>query len=239
MSSVELIDIESITYRLRNETVRTYPFDHVYCNHFFEDSLYSEILENLPSESEMRPIEEVRPVKGYKERFVLQVGDNLGKNIPPEKADFWRNFASELREGLFAKTLLDLFGQKVNKRFAGRNKIELYDEILLVNDRTNYSLGPHTDSPRKVVTVLFYLPKNDKNQELGTSLYRPKTPGFECPGGPHHQFQDFHRVQTVKYAPNSMFAFAKSSNSFHGVEPVKMGQPNRWLMLYDIYERQV
>ena len=31
---------------------------------------------------------------------------------------------------------------------------QLYDETLLVQDITNYALGPHSDSPRKVITLL-------------------------------------------------------------------------------------
>jgi hypothetical protein len=34
-----------------------------------------------------------------------------------------------------------------------------------------------------------------------------------------------------------MFAFFKTDNSFHGVEPVADPDCRRWLLLYDIYVR--
>jgi hypothetical protein len=41
----------------------------------------------------------------------------------------------------------------------------------------------------------------------------------------------------MPFAPNSLFAFFKTDNSFHGVEPVLDADTRRWLLLYDIYVR--
>jgi hypothetical protein len=35
-----------------------------------------------------------------------------------------------------------------------------------------------------------------------------------------------------------MFAFVKTDNSFHGVEPVTDPDTKRWLLLYDVYVRE-
>jgi hypothetical protein len=237
MSSIAHKSIESLIYRVRNATPRVYPYRHIYLNDVLTDGLYRELLSNLPLAEEMQPIEEVRPVKGYKERFVLTINSSLTKHVAKNKADFWIELSSRMRDGQFAHALLDCFKQDIDQRFLRNENLELYDEILLVNDRTNYSLGPHTDSPRKVITVLFYLPIDDSTPEYGTSLYRPKEEGFSCKGGPHHKFDRFNLVHTLGYLPNSMFAFAKSDTSFHGVEKLSAEGVNRWLMLYDIYQK--
>lgn len=237
MSSIAHKSIESLIYRIRNAAPRPYPYRHIYLNDVLTQSFYNELLDNLPHEDEMQPIEEVRPVKGYKERFVVSINSDLKNQISKEKANFWLEFASALRDGQFAHALLDCFKQEIDQRFHENKKLELYDEILLVNDRTNYSLGPHTDSPRKVITVLFYLPRDDSHPENGTSLYRPKEQSFICKGGPHYKFDRFNLVHTLSYLPNSMFAFAKSDRSFHGVEKLAAEGINRWLMLYDIYQK--
>ena len=70
---------------------------------------------------------------------------------------------------------------------------------------------------------------------LGTSIYVPNDPDFRCPGGPHHNRNQFTRLHTNPFAPNSLFAFFKTDNSFHGVEPVGDPDCRRWLLLYDIY----
>jgi len=69
---------------------------------------------------------------------------------------------------------------------------------------------------------------------LGTSLYVPKDPQFTCPGGPHHDFELFRRVHTMEYLPNTLFAFMKTPDSFHGVEPITQPEVQRDLLLYDI-----
>ena len=38
----------------------------------------------------------------------------------------------------------------------------------------------------------------------------------------------------MPYVPNALFAFLKTSNSFHGVEPITDAHVKRDLLLYDI-----
>ena len=111
----------------------------------------------------------------------------------------------------------------------------------MTKDRSGYVLGPHTDSPVKVATALFYMPVRSyldgphnalQSESFGTSLYLPKDPTFRCPGGAHHPRSAFDLVHTFPYAPNTMFAFFKTDNSFHGVEPVESREPRR-LLIYD------
>jgi hypothetical protein len=87
--------------------------------------------------------------------------------------------------------------------------------------------------------LLFYLPKDESQSHLGTSIYLPKDPKFTCEGGPHYSFENFTRVVTMPFKPNALFAFVKTNNSFHGVEPVLDPDTKRWLLLYDVYARQV
>jgi hypothetical protein len=109
----------------------------------------------------------------------------------------------------------------------------------VVQDRTNYVLGPHTDSPLKVVSFLFYLPADAALPHLGTSMYVPKDPSFTCPGGPHHAFENFDRLLTIPYVPNTLFGFMKTPNAFHGVEPITDENVERALLLYDIKAQNI
>ena len=112
-------------------------------------------------------------------------------------------------------------GALVGARFGDRlGEARFHPEFQLVRDFTDYSLGPHTDSPHKVVVLLFYLPRAAEREALGTSLYVPRDPAFRCDGSRHHPRDRFLRVATLPYRPNSMVAFFKSARSFHGVEPV-------------------
>ena len=107
-------------------------------------------------------------------------------------------------------------------------------DALLVNDQTNYAIGPHTDAPHRLVTFLFYLPRDESMRELGTSVYRPKDPNFVCWGGPHHPADQFDLVRTVEFLPNRLLTFPKTERSFHGVEQIHRAEVNRPLLINNI-----
>ena len=159
--------------------------------------------------------------------------------LPESKREFWRQLNQWLVvKGNFGTLVFEKFKPFIGQRFKDRDDLEFQSETLLVQDITNYKLGPHTDSPRKVVTMLFYLPPDLSQVHLGTSMYLPNDPAFTCLGGPHHNRENFTRLHTNPFAPNSLFAFFKTDNSFHGVEPVADPNTRRWLLLYDIYVRE-
>lgn len=97
----------------------------------------------------------------------------------------------------------------------------------LVRDPGGYSLGPHTDDPKKVWAFVYYL-----MGENGTVLFTPKKHGFEHDGLAHLEFKDFNAVKRFPFKPNSMVGFARTNTSFHGVEPTK---GERWTILYNCF----
>jgi hypothetical protein len=206
------------------------PYRHLYEADVFAPEIYREMLANRPDVSELRQIGEVRgaKMKQYPERFAFLVGDGYAQlKLPAAKRKFWRKFTDEICRGEFARALLAAF--KVD-----RTGMTLGNEIYLVRDVTKYALGPHTDHPSKVVSCIFYLAEDANKPQLGTSVYVPNDPSFTDPKGTHHVRGGFRLHETMPYVPNSMFAFRRTDNSFHGVEPVS---GERWLLLYDIHKR--
>jgi hypothetical protein len=223
-------------YKVANAPLNMFPYPHFYVEKIFPEAFYARLQSMLPTPDDMRPIAEVRPVKGYKERFVLDLGSEQVAGLPESKQKFWADVSKWLIAGRFSSAVAGRFSQQLQNRF-GEQPAEFYDEALLVQDTTNYALGPHSDAARKVITLLFYLPRDESQKHLGTSLYVPKDSGFSCPGGPHYPHAQFDRVWTMPFLPNSLFAFAKSERSFHGVEPIADPDCRRWLLLYDVYLR--
>lgn len=232
-------DVEmSLAYKLGNANINMFPYPHFYLENVFPSDYYQLIQKNLPKPEEMLPIEDVRSVKGYKERFVLELHDKYLASLPEAKQKFWKHLNHILLETNFASLIFSKFQPFIEKRFEGQNNLDFFSETLLVEDVTNYALGPHTDSPRKVVTLLFYLPSDTSQSHLGTSIYLPKDPAFRCLVGPHHDREHFSLLHTNPFLPNSVFAFFKTDNSFHGVERVFDPNTRRWLLLFDIYVKQ-
>jgi hypothetical protein len=224
--------LSQLRYNILNAQLRTWPYPHVYVPNVFPADVYAELQRQIPDPKAMIPIAEARPVKGYKERFVQDISGQMN-GLTDDQKSFWHGMARTLRTKAFRDVMVTRFRPFIAERFKNQ-PVKLFDETLLVEDITHYSLGPHTDTPAKVVTVLFYLPKDDSQAHLGTSLYVPKHVGRTCPGGPHYIHEDFERAATMPFLPNSMFAFVKSDVSFHGVEPVTDPDVRRWLLLYDI-----
>lgn len=187
------------------------PFPHIYVEQVFKPEVYDALIKSLPADEDYVPIEEARNVKGYPERFVAY-----------PKSQLWNDLQNFMRSGAVHQALCKKLGV-----------VGGLDETLLIRDLPGYRIGPHTDSPKKCISALFYLPKDEALVEHGTSLYRPKEQGFTCPGNAHHSFADFDLVKTAPFAPNTMFAFAKSDKSFHGVEPFN-AEGVRDVFLYDI-----
>jgi hypothetical protein len=229
-SSVDL----HLAYKVGNAEFNMFPYPHFFVPEVFPADFYRQLQAALPASSDMLPISQVRPVKGYDERFVLDLGGKQLESLPEAKRRFWQEVHKWLVRGRFAQVVLNKFGQFVNQRFSD-GRVALYDEALLVQDTTHYKLGPHTDATRKVITLLFYLPRDESQRHLGTSIYVPKDPNFRCHGGPHYPHEGFDRVWTMPFVPNALFAFFKTDNSFHGVEPIADPDCKRWLLLYDIY----
>lgn len=134
---------------------------------------------------------------------------------------FWTGMSDILNSIELQTALLLKFQPLVDERLGpdmGGASMSFSPNTLFMQDQGDYKIGPHTDHPQRVVTMLIYLPRTDEHTEWGTSLYAPKDRNFRCNGGPHHDFDDYDRLYTAEYRPNTAVCFLKTSFSFHGVE---------------------
>jgi len=226
-----------LLYGIINAPVRGYPFPHLYLESAFPPDFYREMLAAFPIPDKMRPIGEVRPglKDAYPDRFIITLdGAALGR-MDEARRRVWTRLSTFLLSTEFREMLLWKFGATIQERFSGAPAPRFRSEILLVDDRQNYALGPHSDNMKKVITLLFYLPDTADDETLGTSIYVPNDPTFTCAGGPEYPVAGFQRVATMPYRPNALFAFPKTDRSFHGVERVAALAGRRKLMLFDIY----
>lgn len=224
-----------VLYKIANAPISPFPFPHIYVQDVFPEDFYRELRAHLPPSEAFKNLKDLGRVRaGYPDtRLVMPVTPDYVQSLAEPLRAFWGELAQWLLGG-FGQMVLSKFAPYLDQRFGDVSRMQFYDEALIVQDYTTYSLGPHTDTLHKVLSFLFYLPADDALSHLGTSLYVPKDPNFLCPGGPHHSFERFHRVVTMPYRPNTMFAFLKTSNSFHGVEPITEANIRRDLLLYDI-----
>ena len=231
-------------YKIGNTPILNFPFPHFYVENIFPDDFYSKIQENLLDTNEMMSIAEVysknKGLEGYKDRFIIdfKMEESLQK-IEKDKFKFWESFQNNFSLN-FSNLLQSKFKRFLDMRFQYLENVSFRHEMQLINDKKNYTLGPHTDKPSKVISVLFYLPKDLKQKETGTSIYMPKDPNKLNKKLPHVHYphENFNKVTTIPFVPNSAFCFIKTNNSFHGVEKLEMEDTDRWSLQYNMYVTQ-
>jgi len=231
-------------YKIGNTPILNFPFPHFYVENIFPDDFYSKIQENLLDTNEMMSIAEVysknKGLEGYKDRFIIdfKMEESLQK-IEKDKFKFWESFQNNFSLN-FSNLLQSKFKRFLDMRFQYLENVSFRHEVRLINDKKNYALGPHTDQPAKVISVLFYLPKDLKQKETGTSIYMPKDPNKLNKKLPHVHYphENFNKVTTIPFVPNSAFCFIKTNNSFHGVEKLEMEDTDRWSLQYNMYVTQ-
>jgi len=216
------------------------PFAHCIIDGIFPAEFYESIIDHWPQERSWRPLAEsgrvgARPGKvAYPERQVVLMDEDGYARLDGEQRRFWEQEVGEWLLGMpLRRLLLEKLAQDLQGDF-GALPDDTRGDALIVSDRTNYAIGPHTDAPHRVVSLLFYLPEDDAFRRYGTSLYVPKDPAFRCRGGPHYGFEPFLRAKTVDFVPNRLVLFPKSDRCFHGVERVDLPGIERRLLIYNV-----
>ena len=232
-SNVEQI----VSRKLAEAPVHETPFPYCVVDEVFPRDFYQDIQENFPDPSELIPLEDTGRAMNYKERFVMEFKDECLARLPAGKRAFWLGLSEWLLGKSFRAATLNTFRRYVEPQFRNVPGAKFISDALVVEDMTNYKLGPHTDASRKVVTCLFYLPADRSLSEYGTSLYVPKSKDFRDGKGRHFPFPFFDRVLTVPFVPNTLLTFVKSDRSFHGVEPFVQTGGSRRLLMFDIQVR--
>ena len=227
---------QQLIYRVANAVVSPYPFPHIYVEDVFPQTFFERIREHLPPKQAFTPLGELVQAPGnyVSTRHVIPLESPQLDALDEPFRTFWRETAAWLVAGRFPGLALHRFATELTQRFPDFDTREFRVEGSLIHDETNYLLLPHSDVPQKVLSFLFYLPADDRRSHLGTSIYVPLNPRFACDGGNHWDPSLFERVATMPYKPNTLFAFVKTVQSFHGVERVDEPNVHRDLLFLDI-----
>lgn len=235
--------LSHLVERLRAAEIADDPYPHFYIEDVFPEAYYRELLAHLPGGALYRSLYEVTDLKldHFRHRDQRDMGPGWTDDMPEVIRRFWDEFSGWFLGPDLASAVLRSCGDRLRGGFGdGPRAPAVSVEAQLIRHREGYFLGPHTDLWSKVVVLLFYLAPDERAAHLGTSIYRPRDPGFSCPKSLHHPFEDFIKVKTAPYRPNSLFAFVRSDRSFHGVEPLSKEDAalcDRDLIQYVLYDK--
>jgi len=189
------------------------PFFHLEFDHVFPADIYAKILALMPESRDYRPMH--GRSKGHDlddgthTRVKIDLFPEYIRNLPPEKKGLWdvvgRALCSEKVKQAFIRRLAPGLSKRFGADFA---KVGMYPIPILTRDIPGYLITPHTDTRWKGITVQLYLPSDDANTDIGTIFHDVLPDGSK----PKHT--------QMRFAPNTGYAFAVGSDTWHSADAV-------------------
>ncbi len=210
--------------RIAAAEVHTAPFPHILAADAFPPHFYAELQRRkLPDSCYMRLVDTGRVGANYNPGGLCF----MPSQIPPKPAvalrgpatggvsddantGFWLDFFAAYNEREFLQCWIARFRDELKaraksdpERFAQTGgKAEVTSEMFLMREKQSYALNPHTDSPSKAISALFYMPADESGIVMGTSLYAPKLRDLSVAGGGHMDRENFDLIGTILFKPN-------------------------------------
>ena len=91
----------------------------------------------------------------------------------------------------------------------------MFPRPVLYTDLDGYAIKPHPDTRRKVLTMQIYLPADDTQRDLGTTIYKISPMGVFA-----WKSYGLVKEKTVPFLPNTGYAFAVGQDTYHSVDVV-------------------
>jgi hypothetical protein len=190
------------------------PFHHLRFERVFPEDFYAAMLQALPDESDYRAMSGKSKIGSSRSdrkptRTKIDLFPEYIRHLPPEKRAVWdvtgRVLRSKELETVFVQRLAPGLESRFGANFA---KVRMYPVPILTRDIPGYRVFKHTDSLWKGITVQFYLPPDDSTTHIGT-IFHELLPDGRKP-----------KKTQMPFAPNTGYAFAVGSNSWHSADPV-------------------
>ncbi|MBT6138478.1 MAG: tetratricopeptide repeat protein [Rhodospirillaceae bacterium] len=185
------------------------PCPYRFATSLLEQGVYNRIMRNMPDPS----LAGWGGNSDYPDRGMLGIDVEWGDGV-------WREALSAFTSEAFTDLAVEALNAGEFRAYLEAEGCRLVSSAHVTMDRQNYALGPHRDHASRFATLLLYLPRDDTDSELGTSLYKPIVPMPRLDHGKHHAFKKFERVATIPFLPNSGILFLNFGPSYHGVEPI-------------------
>ncbi len=205
------------------------PFDHVVLEEIFARETYAELLTKLPENHYYRELKHSDAMMADGRSARLQfplLAANIAR-LPPAQRAFWNNIVAGLNSRKVEEAWRAKF-KSVLEAVTGKSlsALKFRPHLTLFRDLGGYKISIHPDSPRKAITVQYYLPADESQIHLGTVFHDKNSDG------------GFREARAMRFAPNTGYAFAVTPASYHSVKPMgAQDHPRNSLMVIIHYDR--
>jgi hypothetical protein len=189
------------------------PFTHLVFDRVFPDDIYAQMLANMPEATDYRPMHGRSKghdlTDGTHTRVKIDLFAEYIRHLPPQKRVVWNLVGHALCSRAVKEAFVRRLAPALERRFgAAYAKVGMYPIPVLTRDIPGYLITPHTDTRWKGITVQLYLPRDSANTNIGT-IFHEKLADGSLP-----------KRKQMSFAPNSGYAFAVGTDTWHSADPV-------------------
>lgn len=213
------------------------PYPHMIFRQFWPADFYAELLANRPDDAGYVQL------NGANTRRQFTLFDGSCDAGDDARRDLWKLVsdvcsAPELEAAM--RTQLEE-GLRIRSKASKEGwPVPMYPRPVLYNDYDGYRIKPHPDTRRKVMTMMIYMPEDDSQKALGTTIYRLSPKGL-------FSWKNFGLAEdkTVPFLPNSGAAFVVIHptydflhTSWHGRDSISLDNSRPRFSILNTYYAQ-
>jgi hypothetical protein len=228
-------------FKLNNVSVRHEPYTVFFIRDLLRLRFYRELADAFPSVSLFR----YRTKLGNK--YLLTESEGAGYYDFIESSPPWWKLYTEIKSHSFKEQVLSFLrahniSDGIEDGASADDFISRFEFSVLPSD--GGSQRPHTDSPRKAVTLVLSLMKEGEWKAAwggGTSICAPRDKSLYFNyANDYLDFDDVEIVDTFPFVPNAGIMFVKTSVSWHCVTPLKAppSAPPRKTVAVSLYHKE-
>ncbi|WP_437229629.1 hypothetical protein SH661x_001542 [Planctomicrobium sp. SH661] len=229
MSSRERIRQACVAHILKSldqAEVSDKPFPHFFAKNLLPADIYAQVIDSLPETSHYKPLTKYDQMDASTRHRMGLETKNL-EALTSEQADLWFGVRDALGDPSVKRKVFRKLQNGIAFRFGiPHSEVEDapgYPLPELYRETTGYSIKPHPDTRRKVVTMQMSLARDESQSDLGTTFYRLSPNPIHLFG----EFKGFAVAKQMSFSPNSAYAFVVlntiTKRSWHGRTELRAG----------------
>jgi hypothetical protein len=229
--------LESATDAIRTAEAFRKPYPLIRFRDFFPSDFYARLLQRFPL------VDRFAGLNGDGTRREYALYDERSDPGSEEGREIWWI----VRRVLSSPELASALRAKLDEGFrirASRSRegwpIPMFPRPVLYTDLDGYAIKPHPDTRRKVLTMQIYLPSDDAQRDLGTTIYKISPMGLFA-----WKSYGLVKDKTLPFLPNSGYAFvvihpaySLLRSSWHGREAISVPVNRPRLSILNTYYRE-
>jgi hypothetical protein len=229
--------LECATTAILNGQSFEQPYPLILFRDFFPDEFYQRLLKHFPANDRFVQLNG----EGTRRQYNLyDAGVDPGSE---EGRAAWSIVRRVLSSPEIAAALRAKLDSGLRIRAKGSREgwpIPMFPRPVLYADLDGYAIKPHPDTRRKVLTMQIYLPSDDTQRDLGTTIYKISPMGVFA-----WKSYGLVKDKTLPFLPNSGYAFvvihpaySLLKSSWHGREAISVPVEKPRLSILNTYYRE-